>query len=108
MSDGERTALAAAGPLNPKEFEDLRASAHLLEPLIEASGGAVVPLSSADLPSLRKVRPGRSMAGRGWLGIESKGRYVVTGVRQTSLLPALLVLLAALSVLFAAWYREGR
>jgi hypothetical protein len=108
ITDGEHTALAAAGPLNPKEFEDLRASAHLVDPLIETSGGGVIPLASADLPSLRKVRPGRSMAGRGWLGIESKGRYVVTGVSQTSLLPAILVLLAAITVLFAAWYREGR
>jgi hypothetical protein len=108
VSDGERTALAAAGPLNPKEFEDLRASADHIGPLIDASGGGLLSLASADPPAVRKVRPGRSMAGRGWLGVEDKGRYVVTGVRQTSLLPALLVLLVTLAVLLAAWHREGR
>jgi len=108
VSDGERTALAAAGPLNPKEFEDLRASADHIGPLIDASGGGVVSLATADPPAVRKVRPGRSMAGRGWLGVEDKGRYVVTGVRQTSLLPALLVLLVTLAALLAAWHREGR
>ena len=108
VSDGERTALAAAGPLNPKEFEDLRASADHIGPLIDASGGGLLSLATADPPAVRKVRPGRSMAGRGWLGVEDKGRYVVTGVRQTSLLPALLVLLVTLAALLAAWHREGR
>jgi hypothetical protein len=108
VSDGERTALAAAGPLNPKEFEDLRASADHIGPLVDASGGGLLSLATADPPTVRKVRPGRSMAGRGWLGVEDKGRYVVTGVRQTSLLPALLVLLVTLAVLLAAWHREGR
>jgi hypothetical protein len=76
--------------------------------LIDASGGGLLSLATADPPAVRKVRPGRSMAGRGWLGVEDKGRYVVTGVRQTSLLPALLVLLVTLAVLLAAWHREGR
>ena len=108
VSDGELTALAAAGPLNPKEFEDLRASAEPLQEIISESGGSVVPLATESLPSLRKVRTGRSLAGPGWLGIAGKNSYVVTGVRQTNLLPALLVLLATLSVLLAAWFREGR
>jgi hypothetical protein len=108
VSDGELTALAAAGPLNPKEFEDLRASAEPLRSIIGESGGGVVALATEALPSLRKVRSGRSLTGPGWLGIAGKNSYVVTGVRQTNLLPVLLVLLATLSVLLAAWFREGR
>ena len=108
ISDGERTALAAAGPPNPLEMADLRATAALLEPLIEESGGGVARVASESLPSLRKVKPGRDRHGRGWLGVEAKGRYVVTGVAQTPLLPAILLLALALGTMVMAWYREGR
>ena len=41
VSDGTRTALAAAGPLNPVEFADVRTTAEKLGPIVEASGGGV-------------------------------------------------------------------
>jgi hypothetical protein len=107
VSDGEKTALAAVGPLNPIEFEDLRATAELLNPLIEESRGAVVRLAGDRLPSLRKVKPGRDRHGRGWIGVQAQGGYVVTGVLQVPLLPAALVLLLALGSALLAWWREG-
>ena len=108
VSDGEKTALAAAGPPNPLEMEDLRATAERLGPLVAESGGGIVRIASDDLPGLRKVKPGRDRAGRNWLGVEAKGRYVVTGIAQTPLLPAILLLALALGSLVLAWYREGR
>ena len=108
VTDGRKTALAAAGPLNPVEFEDLRASAELLQPLIEATGGTVVRLASDRLPLLRKVKPGRDRQGRGWIGLQATGGYVVTGVMQVPLLPAAVVLLLALGSALLAWWREGR
>jgi predicted Rdx family selenoprotein len=108
VDDGRRTALAAAGPLNPREFEDLRASAAALAPLIEASGGTVVRLATAKLPSLRKVSPRRDRFGRGWIGFTANRGYVVTGVAQTPLLPAIVLLFLALGSALFAWYREGR
>ena len=108
IGDGERTALAAAGPPNPLEMADLRATADLLDPLIEESGGGILRIAGEELPSLRKVKPDRDRHGRGWLGVEAKGRYVVTGVAQTPLLPAVLLLALALGSLVLAWYREGR
>ncbi len=108
VSDGTRTALAAAGPLNAKEFQDLRSSAEPLEPLVAESGGAVWRLEGGELPDLRHVRPGRDRHGRDWIGIKSSGSYVVTGVSQVPLLPALMVLLLALGTALAAWYREGK
>jgi hypothetical protein len=107
VSDGRKTALAAVGPLNPVEFEDLRATAEPVEPLIEASRGTVVRLAGERLPSLRKVKPGRDRHGRGWIGVQAKGGYVVTGVSQVPLLPAALVLLLALGSVLLAWWREG-
>jgi len=107
VGDGSRRALAAAGPLNPREFEDVRASAAALKPLIEASGGAVVRLARDGLPDLRKVSPRRDRFGRGWIGITANQSYVVTGVAQTPLLPAAVLLILVLGAALIAWYREG-
>ena len=107
VSDGVRTALAAAGPLNPREFEDVRASDAVLRPLIEATGGAVVRLASQDLPRVRKVNPRRDKHGRGWIGFNANRGYVVSGVDQTPLLPAFALLLLVLGAGLLAWYREG-
>lgn len=108
VTDGARTAFAASGPLNPLEFTDLRASPDLLLPIVEATGGAVHRLADGPVPELRKVKPGRDTAGRGWIGLRSNGDYVVTGIAQAPLLPALGVLLLGLGALLLAWRREGR
>ncbi len=108
VTDGTLTALAAAGPSNPREFEDLRSSAALLQPLIDESGGAARRLAAGDPPKLRKVRRGRDLEGPNWLGIQANGGYVVTGVSRVPLVPALLVLFLALGFALAAWYREGQ
>ncbi|MGF1611682.1 MAG: hypothetical protein ACFCUQ_19930, partial [Kiloniellales bacterium] len=108
VSDGRRTALAAAGPPNPVEYEDVRSSDEKLRPLVEESGGRVLRVASNELPDVRKVRPGRDRHGRNWIGVLDNGGYVVTGVSQMPLLPAFLVLILALGTAVAAWYREGR
>ncbi len=108
VSDGEKSALAAAGPPNPLEFEDVRSTAEKLQPLIDASGGAVIKVATDRLPLLRKVKPGRDRKGRGWIGVQANDRYVLTGISQMPLLPALLLLFLALGTVVLAWYREGR
>ncbi len=108
VSDGSRTTLAAAGPVNPREFEDARSSADILEPLIEESGGTAVRLASGDLPQIRKVSATRNRFGRGWIGLVANREYVVTGVEQTPLLPAFAVLILVLGASLFAWFREGR
>ena len=108
ISDGKRTVMAAAGPLNPREFQDMRASAAPLAGLIEASGGAVIRLARDTVPGLRKVKPSRDRHGRGWIGVTANGAYVVTGVSQAPFLPTPLLLLLILGASLLAWYREGR
>jgi hypothetical protein len=108
IGDGRRTALAAAGPLNPREFEDLRASPAALAPLVEASGGTVLRLATEKLPGLRKVGPRRDRFGRGWIGITANRGFVVTGVAQAPLLPEIVLLFLTLGAALFAWYREGR
>ena len=41
VTDGTRTALAAAGPLNPIEFADVRTTPEKLGPVAAATGGGV-------------------------------------------------------------------
>jgi hypothetical protein len=107
LSDGLRAAVAAVGTLNPLEYADMRATPDLLKPLAEATGGAVRWIK-AGLPEIRKVRPSRDAQGRGWIGLRANGDYVVTGVKQLPLLPALAVLILLLGGLVGAWRREGR
>jgi hypothetical protein len=108
VSDGTHTALAAAGPVNPREFEDVRASAEPLGKLVDESGGAVVRLATSDLPQIRKVGKTRDKHGRNWIGLNANEEYVVTGVDQMPLLPAIVVLALVLGTSLFAWYREGR
>ncbi len=108
ISDGTRTAMAATGELESLEFADLRATAARLEPLVSASGGGVIALAAVAEPKLRKVHPERVLAGNNWLGVAAQGRYLVTGLAQFPLLPALLVLALVMGLALFAWYREGR
>jgi hypothetical protein len=111
VGDGERTAIAAAGSLNPLEYADLRATADRLAPAAEASKGSWRWLASGAaiaVPDIRRVLPGRAAAGRDWIGLVRNGEYRVTGVDQIPLLPALLVLTLALGGLALAWWREGK
>ena len=108
ITDGVLTTLAAAGPLNPLELRDPRSTGALVEPLTRESRGTVRRIAGLDLPELRKVGGSRDRFGRNWIGIKSGGGYVVTGVLQIPLLPALLVLCLALATAVLAWQREGR
>jgi len=108
VADGDRTALAVVGTLNPPELVDMRTTDARLAPVAEATGGGIRWLADGGVPDIRRVAPERDTAGRDWIGLRANGEYVVTGVREVPLLPAALALLLALGTLLAAWRREGR
>ncbi|HEX5454677.1 MAG TPA: hypothetical protein VFX06_12875 [Stellaceae bacterium] len=108
VGDGKRTTLAAAGPLNPVEFADVRTTADKLKPLATASGGGVFWVGDGKIPEVRRVSPGRAASGYDWIGIRQNGDYVVTGFRETPLFPAIAALILAIGLLVAAWRREAR
>jgi hypothetical protein len=108
VTDGSRTALAAAGPLNPIEFADVRTTADKLDPVVKATGGGTFWVADGGVPEIRRVGPGRAAAGYGWMGVRENGDYVVAGFSETPLLPALAALLLTIGALIAAWRREGR
>ncbi len=108
LSDGSHLAFAASGALNPLEIADLRSTSEKMQPLIGASGGRIFRVANGRPPDIRMVRPGHSAGGSNWLGLVGGADYVVTGIRQMSLVPALGGLLLGLGALIAAWRREGR
>jgi hypothetical protein len=107
VSDGHLSAVAAAGPLNPKEVADLRASDRILAPVAEQSGGGIAWVSDG-LPEIRRVGRGAHMAGDGWMGLAENKAYRVTSVDQTALLPAWIALLLLIGTLMLAWRQEGK
>ena len=107
VTDGTRTALAAAGPLNPIEFADVRSTPEKLGPVAAASGGGVFWVGTGVIPEIRRVSPERTAAGRNWMGFRANGDYTVTGFTETPLLPGIAALLLIIGGLLAAWRREG-
>jgi len=108
LTDGQHLAFAASGPLNPLEIADLHSTAEKMQPLLTASGGRAFRLSDGHLPEIRKVQAGHATSGSNWLGLLASQDYVVTGIRQMSLLPAYAGLILGLGALLLAWRREGR
>jgi hypothetical protein len=107
VTDGGHTALAAAGPLNPIEFADVRATSEKLAPVVSATGGGIFWVGSGTMPEIRRVSPDRAAAGRNWMGLRANGDYTVTGFSETPLLPGIAALLLIVGGLLAAWRREG-
>ena len=107
VTDGTLSAVAAAGPLNPKEVADMRATGAILAPLAERSGGSVHWLTDG-MVDIRRVSRGHRMAGDNWIGLAANHTSRVTSVEQSPLLPAWALLLLLLGTLMLAWRLEGR
>lgn len=108
VTQGTRSAYAAAGAANPPELADLRATALVAGPLARASGGGVQWLAASGTPELRRTEEDRAASGGGWVGLQRRHDHVVTGVAALDLLPAWLSLPAMVGLLLLAWLREGR
>jgi hypothetical protein len=112
LDDGNLTSVAAVGSADSLETLDLHATAEKLEPLVQESRGGIAWVGQASdgaisVPQLVKVRPGRAMAGPGWLGLQSTGAYTVRAIDEVPLFGLLLSLALLLGLLVAMWYREG-
>jgi hypothetical protein len=108
VTQGTRTAYAAAGAANPPELADLRATGGVVGPLARSSGGGVHWLAGAEVPELRRTEEDRSASGSAWIGLQRRHDHVVTGVAAMELLPGWLSLPVMLGLLVLAWRREGR
>jgi hypothetical protein len=107
LTDGTLSAVTAAGPLNPKEVADMRATADILEPLAKSTGGSIHWLTDG-MVSLHRVAPAQTAYGSNWIGLRRNNAYRVTALEQEPLLPAWAALLLVVGSLFLAWKIEGR
>jgi hypothetical protein len=108
ITDGHRQAFAAEGSLNALEFRDPRASPLPMAKLIKNTGGGIVSLTKQGMPDVRRVATGDTASGSNWFGLRQNRDYVVTGIRQTPLLPVWVALILALCLMLTTWHREGR
>ncbi|MAJ65137.1 MAG: hypothetical protein CL558_13800 [Alphaproteobacteria bacterium] len=108
VTDGDLSAVALAGRINPKELSDLRSGAEKLEPIMAATGGAAKRLESLPAPAIRHVANSDNYAGGNWLGLRDNNNYRVIAVTDAPLLPALVLLGLTLLLLLAGWWRESR
>jgi len=110
VTDGRRSAYAAAGAANPLEIADLRATAGVVGKLASQSGGGVHWLGKAaspEIPELRRTEPDRPASGSSWIGLERRHDHLVTGIAALTLLPSWAALPLMLGLLIGAWRREG-
>lgn len=108
LKDATLSAVAAAGPLNPKELADVRATEKILAPFIAANRGRASWIVEDGIPDVRRTRPGRNAGGSGWIGMQANNAYAVSATRQTPLFHPALALLLVVGGLLAGWRREGR
>jgi hypothetical protein len=106
LNDGTLNTVAAAGPLNPREVADMRATDEILRPYAAATGGGIQWISDG-VPELRPVDLGSTAQGNGWFGIQRRGAYRVTEVDAQELLPPWLALVMVLGTVLFAWRRES-
>lgn len=106
---GALRAFAAVGPLNPREAAALSATASILRPLANATGGSVLMTGERGqtLPEVRRIERGARAGGNGWIGIERNGAYTVRAATASSLGPAWAWALIGVALLMWGWRRES-
>ena len=110
LQNGNESRVLALGPAAPREFEQTVADAALLEPLVAASGGAVLNLSDG-VPSVRLARAGRASGqgvGGSWIGITPRDAATVTGLQRRPVMPGWLWLAIIAGLALTGWLVEGR
>jgi len=111
LTDGKLSTVAAAGSADPRESGDVIATEEIMRPVAEATGGTTMWLDNGGriaVPRLAMVRPGRSMAGSGWLGLKANNSYRVKEIERFPLFGSLISLALLLALISLMWYREGR
>jgi hypothetical protein len=108
LRDGSLSAVAAAGPLNPRELSDVRATEKVLKPVTDATEGGIRWIKRDGLPEIRRTKPGRAAADNDWIGLRANESYAVTSTRQTPLFHPMIAFALIIGALMLGWRREGR
>ena len=100
--------MTAAGPLNPKEVADMRATDDDSEARAEASGGRCIGWRTA-CREIRRVGAGRDRAAANWIGLAQQWRLSRHRAgAAAACCRHWLALLLIVGSLLLAWRIEGR
>lgn len=105
--DGVLNALTTVGSLNPKEFQDPRASAQPLQNFVNEIGGTIHWIQDG-FPPIRRVSPKANLSLKKIIGLKQNHAEAVIGIKQTTLLPPWLLFILGLGLFGIAWWRESR
>ena len=112
VANGDLTALAHVGPVNPREYAEVVSTSDRMVPVTRATGGSVQRLGAErDDPALPRIVSTRSRgraAGDGWIGLRRTEASVLKGIDRVPLFAGFLGLGLLLLAFAATWYREGR
>jgi hypothetical protein len=101
---------AVMGDINPPELMEVIATSEKLDPVADATGGAMIWLEDRPHPALGMRQAGaRDYKGLGArVMLRKNGGYTVKALRETSLLPSWLAAGFLVLALLLLWWREGR
>lgn len=112
QDDKNYSAVLSRGFANPAEYREALSTAHILEPAVTDTGGTVVRMKNGSgnisVPDPVMRADGEAMNEPDKLGIRQSGTSVLKNEpERTSLIPGWLGMVAFMTVLAAAYFREG-
>lgn len=116
---GPLTAVVNAGIEDPREMNEVTATADKMKPIADATGAGVfwtdasgllagAAGTTVEVPRVTMLSNAKLLAGSGWMGLKDRDAYLTKGVKLTPLFTGLMALSALLFLLAIAWWREGR
>ncbi len=110
VAQGDRSAVVAVGPPNPREFVDPMSTLDVLGPVVEDSNGHIgrIGLDGTDLPRIVTINAGSNYGGGDWMGIRMTDASTLLGISRLPLFAGFLGLAILAGLLAVTWFREGR
>lgn len=109
LASGDVSTVAAIGSLNPKEYAKLQPTKEILEPFATGTKGGLFSTElSGAVPTIRRVKPGKTTANDDWINLVAHEDYAVRSSKRSPLAPGWLFFALALLSMGGAWLREGK
>ncbi len=109
LASGDVSTVAAIGSLNPREYAKLQPTKEILEPFATGTKGGLFSTElSGAVPTIRRVKPGKTTANDDWINLVAHEDYAVRSSKRSPLAPGWLFFALALLSMGGAWLREGK
>lgn len=108
VTDGQQERFAVVGSINPRELQDVTTSAEPLHAIAQNSGGGIKWLTETPNPAIRTSANTKNHSGKNWLSLRENNDFIVTGVKQKTILSPLIGIALLLLSLIGLWFIESR